>query len=194
MTIWEADPAKLWNRVEKAFLAWEKRWSPARWSPWRDVFWDREGFYVLLRCGLLLGALIAVSMTQWGTLLGTSFRLLAIIFTLLFLIEIVIVHASIVFVSMQPANSLRSAVLAIFSFFQIPIGFAVFYMCAPTSFNPVLVWDNALYFSFVTATTLGYGDIQPTSRLAKFIVIGELITSITFLSVLVARLISLAKK
>jgi hypothetical protein len=50
---------------------------------------------------------------------------------------------------------------------------------------------NALYFSFVTLTTLGYGDIVPAARVARMLAILEAITGALYLSVLVARLVTL---
>ena len=46
-----------------------------------------------------------------------------------------------------------------------------------------------LYFSFVTLTTLGYGDLTAGSRAAKTIVVYEAITGQLFLAILIARLV-----
>jgi voltage-gated potassium channel len=50
---------------------------------------------------------------------------------------------------------------------------------------------NAIYFSFVTLATLGYGDIVPRSDIARGLVIVEGVGGQLFLAVLVARLVSL---
>jgi voltage-gated potassium channel Kch len=50
---------------------------------------------------------------------------------------------------------------------------------------------SALYFSFVTLATLGYGDIVPRSDLARGLAIVEGIGGQLFLAVLVARLVGL---
>ena len=47
------------------------------------------------------------------------------------------------------------------------------------------------YFSFVTMTTLGYGDITPASEPAKAMVMTQAITGQIYLAVLVARLVGL---
>ncbi len=82
---------------------------------------------------------------------------------------------------------------AIFSFFQIPLSFSVFHLCTVDSFNNPLTWHSALYFSVVTATTLGYGDIAPKSGaiLGEALIMAELLLSVAFLGVLIARLIGL---
>jgi hypothetical protein len=53
---------------------------------------------------------------------------------------------------------------------------------------------SAIYFSFVTLATLGYGDIVPRGDIARGIVIVEGVGGQLFLAVLVARLVSLYSK
>jgi len=50
---------------------------------------------------------------------------------------------------------------------------------------------GAIYFSFVTLATLGYGDIAPRSEIARGLAIVEGIGGQLFLAVLIARLVSL---
>lgn len=49
----------------------------------------------------------------------------------------------------------------------------------------------ALYYSFVTLTTLGYGDIAPVTMPARMLATLEAITGQIYLAVLVARLVAL---
>lgn len=53
---------------------------------------------------------------------------------------------------------------------------------------------SAIYFSFVTLATLGYGDIAPRADLARGLAIVEGVGGQLFLAVLVARLVSLYSK
>src|SRR5215216_3626276 len=50
---------------------------------------------------------------------------------------------------------------------------------------------NSIYFSFVTLTTLGFGEITPATVLARTLVWLEAVTGQLYLAVLVARLVSL---
>jgi hypothetical protein len=50
---------------------------------------------------------------------------------------------------------------------------------------------KALYFSFVTITTMGYGDISPASPVARTLAVLEATTGVLYLAVLVARLVTL---
>jgi len=47
------------------------------------------------------------------------------------------------------------------------------------------------YFSYVTLTTLGYGEITPLTRIARVLAIGEAVTGQLYLAVLIARLIGM---
>jgi hypothetical protein len=47
------------------------------------------------------------------------------------------------------------------------------------------------YYSYVTLTTLGYGEITPLTRIARVLAAGEAVTGQLYLAVLIARLIGL---
>ncbi|MEH6578807.1 MAG: potassium channel family protein [Amphritea sp.] len=66
----------------------------------------------------------------------------------------------------------------------------------PGAFNLISVsiyneWNQFLYFSFVTITTLGYGDVTPVSAIARIWSVLEVITGTLYITILIARLISL---
>lgn len=54
-----------------------------------------------------------------------------------------------------------------------------------------LIGFEALYFSFITITTVGYGDIVPVSAVARMLAMTEAMTGTLYMTVLVARLVSL---
>ncbi len=47
------------------------------------------------------------------------------------------------------------------------------------------------YYSFVTLTTVGYGDITPVSQAARSLSVGEALTGQLYLAVLIARLVAM---
>jgi hypothetical protein len=51
--------------------------------------------------------------------------------------------------------------------------------------------SNAIYYSFVTLTTMGYGDILPLSRAARMLAVSEATTGVLYTSVLIARLVGM---
>src|SRR6184192_71301 len=50
---------------------------------------------------------------------------------------------------------------------------------------------TGFYFSFITLSTVGYGDITPISRLARWLAAMEAMTGLLYVAVLIARLVSL---
>lgn len=52
-------------------------------------------------------------------------------------------------------------------------------------------WNRAQYFSFVTLTTVGYGDLHPRTPLARILAVFEAITGQFYLAVMVAGLVGI---
>jgi hypothetical protein len=52
-------------------------------------------------------------------------------------------------------------------------------------------WDDLLYFSFTTLTTLGYGDIAPQSAQARSLANLEAINGVLYIAVLVSKLVGM---
>jgi hypothetical protein len=50
---------------------------------------------------------------------------------------------------------------------------------------------TGFYFSFITLSTVGYGDITPVSRMARWLAAMEAMTGLLYVAVLIARLVSL---
>ena len=86
-------------------------------------------------------------------------------------------------------------------YFLIGVAFSYIYMSLeishPGSIGEVAglqgpeLFNQLLYFSFVTLTTLGYGDISPDTSIAQHWAILQAILGQFYLAVLVARLVSL---
>jgi hypothetical protein len=97
-----------------------------------------------------------------------------------------------------PVNSYRlMGAIAVYLLFGV--GWAHAYhltgLLNPGSFNTpqgeipsVLDWA---YFSIVTLTTVGYGDIVPVKPIARTLAMGEALTGQLYLAVLVARLVAM---
>src|SRR6478736_3941033 len=50
---------------------------------------------------------------------------------------------------------------------------------------------TGFYFSFITLSTVGYGDITPVSRIARWLAAMEAMTGLLYVAVLISRLVSL---
>jgi hypothetical protein len=64
------------------------------------------------------------------------------------------------------------------------------YIKDPISFSHTITIPDSIYFSFVTITTLGYGDIVPKSYFAKSIVITEVIFGFIFIIIVFSIFVS----
>lgn len=50
---------------------------------------------------------------------------------------------------------------------------------------------NGFYFSFITLSTVGYGDITPVASVARMLAAAEAMTGLLYVAVLIARLVAL---
>ena len=61
----------------------------------------------------------------------------------------------------------------------------LYFILGKNNFNGINTYNNYftnyLYFSFITTSSIGYGDITPKTQLAKFFVILQSITTFTHL-------------
>jgi len=67
----------------------------------------------------------------------------------------------------------------------------------PTAFKGIefhdwrTIFSQMAYYSFVTLTTLGYGDISPRNHIAEFVVYLEAVVGVFYMAIFVSSLISL---
>lgn len=147
----------------------------------------------------------------WTTCLRIAFNWRFQIHTLMSLLSIVLIGINILcFVyyvtelrsSVQKREfGLKSSVIIIVILMQIVIFFALIYanICDidRTSFkgikpeyneHPFQLFVDFLYFSTVTFTTLGYGDITPASSAAKMVVMFEVLLFVIYISIILLNL------
>jgi hypothetical protein len=92
-----------------------------------------------------------------------------------------------------PGRLRRSLVLALLSTVQIVIGYAIMFRTlaqigvagAGKSGGTLLTPIQALYFSAITFTTVGYGDLSPLDGGSQLLVITELAASLLSLAILI---------
>jgi len=71
----------------------------------------------------------------------------------------------------------------------------ILYVIEPASFSfaasKMVTGYDFLYYSFVSLTTLGYGDITPTTDYGKSLAMVEAVVGVFYMALVVARLVSL---
>lgn len=92
----------------------------------------------------------------------------------------------------EPASPERTVSLLLINLCEFALAFAVLYLAwgsvnaaSGGEFGPLA----ALYYSFTTLSTLGYGDFAPADARTQCIVIGQILTSVTFLVAILPTLI-----
>jgi hypothetical protein len=179
---------KFWLRREQDVLKYELVYSPLSWfGCWKGLFEGRTGWYVLARFGVLIVSLLVARSSCW-------FRFIPFIIAIIAIADILLANTSAAFFAWKPTHPLRSIILATFSFAQLVIAFSIFYAILASNFNPPLDTFDAVYFSFVTITTLGYGDILPKTLLPQFVVILELVAGLYFIVVIIGIISTWPKK
>lgn len=111
-----------------------------------------------------------------------------LILIIVFLFETIIYITSLIFISDASRESVqprRSLALLFVNFFEIIFDFAFMYIYFDTTqgglFSRALNdGTGAVYFSFVTAATVGYGDIAPIVPFAKRLVIVQITLTFVF--------------
>jgi len=97
-----------------------------------------------------------------------------------------------------PINAMRVQG-AVAAYLLLGVAYAYAYQL-DSRFNPAAVESTVgkvttlldwIYYSFCTLSTLGYGDIVPTSRLSRSLAIGEAVTGQMYLAILIARLVAM---
>jgi len=66
-----------------------------------------------------------------------------------------------------------------------------FYINPENNLDHVVSWNDLTYYSFVTLTTLGYGDITPVTPHARSLSYLEAIIGQVYLTIIIARLVGL---
>jgi hypothetical protein len=90
----------------------------------------------------------------------------------------------------RPSNIRRSMTLMLINYVELGLEYAVLYSCfnvhIPEFFAKPLHADlDAIYFSFVTSATVGYGDNYPVHETGRLLVISQLFLFLVFVGLFV---------
>ncbi|WP_243694632.1 potassium channel family protein [Flavobacterium psychrotolerans] len=129
-------------------------------SEYQDLALD---LYILLKVSFPLLILI----NNWEQ---NSFVILLMIYLLL---ETVLYIPTLIFASdlfTKPRSYKRSILLLFYNYIEIVFAFAVLYSCDNYLNKPFGNWFDAVYFSIITSSSIGYGDFYPITTIGKILV------------------------
>lgn len=70
----------------------------------------------------------------------------------------------------KPRSYKRSMLLLFFNYLEVVFSFAVFYSYGDYLNKSFTHWFDAVYFSIITSSSIGYGDYYPITTFGKFLV------------------------
>jgi voltage-gated potassium channel Kch len=141
---------------------------------------------------ILLIAVPFVLLDAMSLLLSNRYLLLAALSfgTLLYFYIVVLLVRNLLSYRVITADLIYCAIA---TYFLIGVMWAGIYMVvegiSPGSFSGISEMSDLVYFSFVTLTTVGYGDISPQTILAKRLAIFEAAMGGIYLAVIIAMLV-----
>jgi voltage-gated potassium channel len=153
-------------------------------------------FKVIVVLGILMGLLIWINFTPWIDIYPyLPSKIVGIAFFVLVAYELLV---DILAKQGRVDMSLIYGALSVYLLIGIAFAwlYEAIYVIDPGAFkgveiDPLGELGEFQYFSFVTLTTLGYGDISPTTRIAGSFATLEAIIGQVYLTVLVARLVGM---
>jgi len=126
---------------------------------YRDLALD---FYVLLKVSFP----ILILVNQWQSY---HFVVWIMIYVLL---ETILYIPTLIFASdlfSKPRSYKRSMLLLFLNYLEIIFAFAVLYSCGNYLNKPFNDWFDAIYYSTITSSTIGYGDFYPVTTIGKML-------------------------
>ena len=143
---------------------------------------------------------VFITLTALGKIFPQGFYVVFLLLTLLFFFisAFIIAAKQVLFVGEIDANKIIGSLTL---YILLGLIWAMIYLLIlsldPQAFSGIhtgswqQIFSRVAYYSFVTLTTLGYGDILPTNHIAEFFVYMEAIIGVFYMAIIVSSLISL---
>lgn len=144
---------------------------------------------------VLAGASVLISAIEYGTEFPTLLIVSTGVTFAFCMLTMIIALREVVFARGVDANRLAGAVsVYLLMGLNWAIVFSFLALADPGAFSGLQISSersflHLLYYSFVTLTTLGYGDISPVSPVARALAYLEAISGVMYVAILVASLV-----
>lgn len=174
--------------------------------------------YQVLYAGLFVAGIFLTSDSRAHMMWSVSIAVIWLIVAVLYALDpasfwktqttyfiLLIFHATIIWVLMRfifTAESVTgdviyaaAAVYFLLSFFFVPI-YGMLEVAVPGSFvdntlGGAVSWQQFVYFSLITLSTAGYGDVLPANSWARMLAGLEVTVGVLYIAILMARLVSM---
>lgn len=195
--------AAWWLRREECLLRWQNCYSPLGIMRCIQRFINKHccenrppklpqaGFYLVISFLVILAALFLESKFFKSPIWWA--KLVFGILTIWRFADIFLSGTSITFTSRSPANPLRTVIFSLAGFVQIVLCYAYFY-CILYTFGVIGVAKEhafsvmqAVYFSFRTIATVGYGVLEPKNWFGQVVIASELVFGLYFVVIILAQ-------
>lgn len=180
------------ERLIRLFLAASQFFFPGLYIRHLGVI---SGGFLGRRLATELYILLKLSFPLFILMSDSHCSLLLVVLIGYFTLETMLYLSSMIFLSFQfsPVVSYRRSLVSIFiNFLEISLNYGVIYLAAAQNFpgffnQPFDSGLHAVYFSFITSATIGYGDLFPVHSLARIMVLSQVLFSFVFIGVIFNR-------
>lgn len=143
----------------------------------------------------LLFLAVPVLVFDWGAVFSDRVELFILsgVFSILFYLYLVYIIFQYITKAKKVDENVILGAICMYILLGLAWGSAYFLLdtVLQDSFSGELLRSNFIYYSLVTLTTVGYGDILPQSPLAKSIASLEAVSGVMFSTIFLAKLVSL---
>jgi hypothetical protein len=147
-----------------------KYWAYKKGNQYQDLALD---IYILLKVSFP----IVILTQEWQ---HNQWMVYGMIYLML---ETVLYIPTLIFASdlfSKPRSYKRSMLLLFFNYLEIVFSYAVIYSCGNYLNKPFMHWFDAVYFSIITSSSIGYGDFYPETTFGKVLVSSQALLFLFF--------------
>lgn len=147
-----------------------KYWAYKKGNQYQDLALD---IYILLKVSFP----IVILTQEWQ---HNQWMVYGMIYLML---ETVLYIPTLIFASdlfSKPRSYKRSMLLLFFNYLEIVFSYAVIYSCGNYLNKPFMHWFDAVYFSIITSSSIGYGDFYPMTTFGKVLVSSQALLFLFF--------------